>query len=258
MAVFPALSIFSIKVLKEIREKHTWNDVLLAAQGVSYADQCLEAMKADLAANAQATEENVRSLVDFASGLKYVKSQPLQISMPDGNLRLMVMEPMIEGDFYKINSNRHDGGGFKTENSPLAIAGQAFTCFSYCTFTNSTAMCTDVQGIGSVLFDPAWITKTDPDDAEVPFGLGNVGNLTMKTFFKKHDHKNNALCHLLRTTPPLPASFLFANLTFIVDIDNQEEARKLRKSIRDFGGTTTAVPISNREKVYTLSASSLV
>ena len=210
--------------------------MLLSAQGVSYTSDCLQRLKERVASSSLDS-----ALKTVASRLSYVKSEPIIVTIK-GERKFFLMEPLAEGSFFKLNSNRHDGAGFCAEHNPKAIVGQALTCYSYCQFTDCKAMCTDLQGKGDLLFDPAWVTRLDPAVESLPFGLGNVGNLTMKKFFEQHVHEENAVCEMLGHVTPSPASFLFANLQFVVDLEDKSMARKVKQTIEEYGGTVSRLP----------------
>jgi hypothetical protein len=231
--------------------------VLQGAQGSSFAQECIDHMKTALASHQERLSVQLQAALHE---IAYAHAEPVQITTR-GQLRYFLMEPMLQGDFYKINSNRFDGKGFQTEISDslepqdlLTLIGQAITCYSYCNFTQNAALCSDVQGKGSTFFDPAWITPTPRIHTAggiVPFGLGNVGNLTIKKFFEMHAHSSNPICQALNTDTPNPASFLLANLCFVVDIKSSKDKSSTRTRITEFGGQVVNVP--TRKQVCALS-----
>jgi hypothetical protein len=236
------------QVLKEIRAKHTWEAVLQSAQASGFAQDCLEHFRAALEQHQSHLSPELRAAL---SEVSYALAEPVQIAF-GGQVRFFLMEPMLQGDFYKINSNRFDGKGFRAEVSNstdqldiMTVIGQAMSCYLYCQFTESAALCSDVQGKGTTLFDPAWITPVPRGavaGAIVPFGLGNVGNLTIKKFFEMHNHEHNPICQSLQTVTPNPASFLFANLCFVVDLKNTRDKTQTRSRIVEYGGQCINVP----------------
>jgi len=239
------------QVLKELRSEHDWDDVLQSSQGTTLAAECLQALQAAIKADPDVGDN---ALVELLGRVRYVTAEPVQVNMKGSTTRFFINEEMADGIFFKLNSNRHDGGGFRDEKTkePLAILGQALTCFSYCSFTQCEALLCDVQGKGEIFFDPAWVTVTTPE-GKVPFGLGNVGNLTIKRFFELHDHDNNPICQKLQTVPPAPQSFIFANLSIIVDIKSNDLKRHARQTITSFGGTAMNVPIKAKKVCVDLS-----
>lgn len=159
-----------------------------------------------------------------------------------------VMEPFLDGVFIKFNSNRHDGAGFHAEEKihlsddgdaqarkAMVIASQAISCWSW-KYTEETSLLCDVQGIGSFLFDPAWVTRRASAEAPTPYGASNVGALTIKRFFQQHSHDENPICQALKTIVPPPASLVFANLVLTVHHTNGAAKKKIRDKILQCGG----------------------
>ncbi len=44
--------------------------------------------------------------------LSYAHADPVQLQVGD-KLRFFLMEPLVEGSFFKLNTNLHDGKGFR-------------------------------------------------------------------------------------------------------------------------------------------------
>ena len=61
-------------------------------------------------------------------------------------------------------------------------------------------------------------------------------------------HEENAVCEMLGHVTPSPASFLFANLQFFVDLEDKSMARKVKQTIEEYGGTVSRLP-SGKSKV---------
>ena len=57
------------------------------------------------------------ALKTVASRLSYVKSEPIIVTTK-GERKFFVMEPLAEGSFFKLRSNRHDGAGFLCRKQP--------------------------------------------------------------------------------------------------------------------------------------------
>jgi hypothetical protein len=88
------------------------DDVLLSAQGVAYASDCLERLKERVASSSLDS-----ALKTVASRLSYVKSEPIIVTIK-GERKFFLMEPLAEGSFFKLRSNRHDGAGFLCRKQP--------------------------------------------------------------------------------------------------------------------------------------------
>jgi hypothetical protein len=231
-----------------------WEDVLQSAQATAYAQECLSQIQALLATGIDLSTQDQALLQE----IKYATADPLQVIM-DSKTCFFIMEIEAQGQFFKVNTNRHDGKGFQPEpaataqssstDSLITEIGHALSCYSYY-YTERTAMCCDIQGKGKVLFDPAWVTvRPRNDGVRPPFGHGNVGNLTMKAFFQKHNHNENRFCKALQHDAPLPATFLFANLAIIVDLTNQSKKSSTRSRILEFGGSVINVPSLRKKQV---------
>lgn len=163
---------------------------------------------------------------------------------------MYVMEPLIDGaPFSKFNSNRHDGRGFEQEErieedddtqikeqKALVLAAQGLSCWSW-KYTNEAALLCDVQGSGTFLSDPAWVTRHAHAHAPTPYGGSNVGGLTIKTFFRQHDHDNNPICQALNTIVPPQESLVFANIVLTVYHKKSAVKTSLRQKIVQSGGT---------------------
>jgi len=92
------------------------------------------------------------------------------------------LEPFIEGEFIKLNSNY--GAVLSDRNTP-----QAFSHFTW-EQSNHSLLVVDLQGVKDFYTDPQIHTKDGKG-----FGLGNLGMNGIDRFLKTH--KCNAICQML-------------------------------------------------------------
>ncbi|KAK4444704.1 hypothetical protein QBC34DRAFT_474115, partial [Podospora aff. communis PSN243] len=109
----------------------------------------------------------------------------------DGDKRLMSLEPWIQGEYVKYNSNQGWVNNSKPDD-PIFQAAQAFSHFTF-ERTEGNFMVTDLQGVGRVLTDPA-LQKLDP--SYLPLSEANLGADGFYWFFSTHTC--NAVCKQLR------------------------------------------------------------
>ena len=125
--------------------------------------------------NAFSRDENS---IDFlvTTGLK-AKSKP-DLASPDIYLSL---EPFIEGTYVKYNSNM----GYVNDEVPSNRMNQVAQAFSHFTFERSQGLflVSDLQGVGSVLTDPAIHTR---DQKQFKLADSNLGEEGFKFFFATH------------------------------------------------------------------------
>ncbi|KAJ2904952.1 hypothetical protein MKZ38_006817 [Zalerion maritima] len=103
-------------------------------------------------------------------------------------MKCLSLEPFIEGDYIKYNSN---GGWVNDESCFIDPFNQTAQAFSHFTFERSQGrfLISDLQGVGQVLTDPAVHTK-DPERFKL--ADTNLGEAGFKFFFSTH--KCNGIC----------------------------------------------------------------
>jgi hypothetical protein len=220
---------------------HNWTDVRLSAQTMQLARDCAEAFVVALGASSVSIPAECRPT--------YIDADPVKVPTDDDDMKYYLVEPIQDGNWRKYNTNRFDGVGFAEESTELACAAQALSCFSFTTFTQGTALLTDVQGVENKLSDPAWTSAVQPKKNTPCFGMGNVGPQTIEKFFELHDHKTNRFCQGLKTTTPEASTWLFCRLRFCVAVKSKQNAAAVIQDIEKYSGYAVTLASTTTLKV---------